>query len=400
MKKLFVFFAAVALVCAAVPAMAADWSFFGSARMATFWVSDDYGSSENDVLLDNGQTINSDQDLQWDFAGSSRIGAKVKVPDTGVDGYFELGLKGDGAGDVAVGTRRMFGRWYFTNNGYLKVGKDYTPITRFISGQVFDADLDLLGIGSMYGARMGQVTVGFGGFEVAFITPDTPDIDNLSSTLGATATGGNTNRYLPKIEAKYEMTMDAFDWGIRGGFQWYQISDVVPIGGGSSKDLDIYSYIIGADAGFNFGPAYVKGQVSYGQNVGNANWNLPGENYGHGNESAVTGTNTSDLMTGFAYWNGNSTVKNTNTTMAALVAGFKMTDMLTFEAGGGWRRDSFDLSGLDDTDVYAVYGQAVIGMAPGVWLVPEVGYFKYGDDVLGNDAGSRWYAGAKWQIDF
>jgi hypothetical protein len=397
MKKLLVLFAVAALVCATVPAMAAEWNFGGSARMATFWVNDDYGKSENDVLLPNGQTINSDADLQWDFQGNSRIDAKVKA-DNGVDGYFELGLKGDGAGDLNVGTRRLFGRWYFTDNGYLKVGKDYTPVSQFISGQAFDADLGLLGWGTMYGARVGQVALGFGGFEIAFITPDTPDVTALTTT-GQVSTGGDIDRYLPKIEAKYGMTLDAFDFAVRGGFQTYKIDDVVQTNG-DTKDLDVTSYIIGADAGFNFGPAYVKGAVSYGQNVGNAGWDLPGENYGHGNESAVTGTNSSDMLTGYGYWNGNSVIKNTDTTMACLVAGFKMTDMLTFEAGGGWRRDSFEQSGLDDTDVYAVYGQAVIGMAPGVWIVPEAGYFKFGDDVLGNDAGSRWYAGAKWQIDF
>jgi hypothetical protein len=279
------------------------------------------------------------------------------------------------------------------------VGKDYTPIDQFISGQVFDADLGLLGVGTMYGARIGQVALGFGGFEIAFITPDSPDIDAVTPA-GLVATGGDVDEYLPKIEAKYEMTMDAFNWAVRGGFQTYTIQDVVGTGG--TNDVDVTSYIVGADAGFNFGPAYVKGSASYGQNVGNANWNLPGENYGHGAEGAVDadGNPDSQMMTGYAYWDGDDSTKDTNTIMAALVAGFKMTDMLTFEVGGGWRRDEFDVNGLDDTDVYAIYGQAVVGLAPGVWIIPEAGYFDYGDDILGNDAGSRWYAGAKWQIDF
>jgi hypothetical protein len=29
-----------------------------------------------------------------------------------------------------------------------------------------------------------------------------------------------------------------------------------------------------------------------------------------------------------------------------------------------------------------------------------VGYFDFMDDNAGNDEGYRWYAGAKWQIDF
>ena len=53
-------------------------------------------------------------------------------------------------------------------------------------------------------------------------------------------------------------------------------------------------------------------------------------------------------------------------------------------------------------------------MAPGVFLVPEIGYRDYGKldfkqpidvDELGGlinsaDLGSLWYVGAKWQINF
>ena len=57
----------------------------------------------------------------------------------------------------------------------LKVGKDYTPITFFLSGQVFDADDGLLQVGNAYGARQGQVAVegnlGPGIFKFAAINP-------------------------------------------------------------------------------------------------------------------------------------------------------------------------------------------------------------------------------------
>ena len=44
--------------------------------------------------------------------------------------------------------------------------------------------------------------------------------------------------------------------------------------------------------------------------------------------------------------------------------------------------------------------QALITLAPGVYLLPEVGYIDYMDDRAGADQGYKWYAGAKWQIDF
>ena len=43
MKKLFVLFGAVALVVAfTAPSFAAEWSFYGSARMSMFWTNQDY----------------------------------------------------------------------------------------------------------------------------------------------------------------------------------------------------------------------------------------------------------------------------------------------------------------------------------------------------------------------
>jgi hypothetical protein len=86
----------------------------------------------------------------------------------------------------------------------------------------------------------------------------------------------------------------------------------------------------------------------------------------------------------------------------ALVASFKFTDQLTFEAGYGYQNNDSDAPGEDEGDVHAAYGQAVISLAPGVWIIPEVGYYDYGDDIggTGKDFGTQLYAGAKWQIDF
>jgi hypothetical protein len=384
MRKLFGFFVVLmgVLVFVAIP-WAADWNFSGSARVATFWVDDDY--SDVPQTLGNGQTIDDDQDLQWDFTPESRIETKVEAER--VKGHIELALKGDGAGDLGVGTRIASGTWKFAEDARLTVGKDYTPLAQFISGQVFDGDLGLLGYGTTYGNRVGQIAVGFGGFEIAFITPNSGDISDANGV----STGGDVDEYFPKVEAKFEMTMDAFNWAIRGGFQTYTISEVVPIGGTGTNDIDVTSWTVTADAGLNIGPAYVKGAVSYGQNVGNANWDLPGNTYGHGDSQFVTGNAT---------WDGDDGTDDTDTWMACLVAGFKVSDALTLEAGGGWRNDNPDFEGADDTNVWVTYGQAVISLAPGVWIIPEAGYYDFGDDDFGDDAGSRWYAGAKWQIDF
>ena len=151
MKKLIAIFAVLLFVA---PAIAADWSFYGSQRIATWYVDRDYGDG-----VVNGQ--DDDQATNWYFQGNSRLGAKVKADK--VTGQVELGLGQGGFGeDTAVATRRAYGTWKFSDYGWLKVGKDYSPVTDFISNQWYDADNDLLGTGNFYGRRPAGVTLGLG----------------------------------------------------------------------------------------------------------------------------------------------------------------------------------------------------------------------------------------------
>jgi len=116
MRKLFVLLAAVAFVVAfTVPAMAADWSFYGSARMYTFM---------SDYSKEYTGTGFSDDDLSWFLQGNSRIGAKVKAG--AVSGRFEYGS--------GPSLRLLNGAWNF-GGGTLVVGQDYSPIDTFISNQ-------------------------------------------------------------------------------------------------------------------------------------------------------------------------------------------------------------------------------------------------------------------------
>jgi hypothetical protein len=393
MKKLTILIAAVALVCFSVPAMAVDWNFYGNARMATYYVSEDYGDGTNAAGTDD-----KDAELQWDFQGNSRIGANIKAEN--LKGQFEFGVSSDSAGGGNVSARRLYGVWNF-GPGTLKVGKDYTPVSQFTSGQVYDADLGLLGIGTMYGNREGQIAFGFGGFEIALIQPNVGLITGMESETASTAIvvngatfavsttsfafKGDPDRVLPKIEAKWGMSFDAFNFNLMGGYQYYSIQDVTSFTKpGDTNDIDVTSYVIGGDAGFNFGPGYVKGAVSYGQNWDNAKWALGG-NHNQGSP---------------AVWDGDDGTDDTTSWMASLVAGLKVSDMLSFEAGFGYREDDPDVNGSKKSKPWAVYGQAVIALAPGVYVIPEVGYFD-GDQTFGGvDATTTFYAGGKWQINF
>jgi len=393
MKKFTILIAAVALVCFAAPAMAVDWNFYGNARMATYYESQDFGDGQNAAKTDD-----KDADLIWDLHGNSRIGANIKAEN--ISARFEFGIT-----EANVSSRRIYGVWNF-GSGKLKVGKDYTPVSQFISGQVFDGDLGLLGLGTFYGSRFGQIAFEFGNFEIALVTPNTGLVKGLTEstsvvigTIGGrgidaavtTSANGDVDEILPKIEAGWGMSFDAWNFGLMGGFQYYSVEDVQSsLTGQGTDDLDVTSWTLGGDIGFNFGPGYVKAALSYGSNIGNAGWSIPGGVNGR------AGT----YQGGLAVWDGDDDTNDTTTFQGALVGGLKVSDMLSFEGGFGYRSDITDGSSDRDTKPWEAYVQSVIALAPGVYVIPEVGYYDFDNSASGAEAGSLFYLGGKWQINF
>ena len=374
MKKLILAIAVLALI--ASPALAVDWNFYGSARVNTWYTSTDFGDTEN-VGGDDDDT-----DILWGSQGqqNSRFGARVKAEN--VSGRVEIQMRANNGGDpsnvITTESRLLYGEWNF-GAGKLLVGKAYTPVSQFISGQAFDEDIGLLSSGAAYGNRISGLQLSFGGFTFAVLEPNN---DGYFA-------GDDVDTMLPKLEAKYGMSFDMFSFNVMGGYQHYEVQENP---GGFDDDVDIDSWIVGGDVAVNFGPAYVKGAISYGQNISNAAWDVTGL-YTIG---AVAVPNALVLP---------DDVDDVDTLQFALVGGFKFTDQVSFEAGFGWREDDFDDAGGDEDDFWQVYGQAVISLAPGVWIIPEIGYQDFADAPVdigpdGADQGSKLYAGAKWQIDF
>ena len=378
MKKLTIFIAAIALVCFSVPAMAVDWNFYGNARMQTFYTSEDFGDGLNAAGTDD-----SDTDLSWDLQGNSRFGANIKAES--IKAQVEMGIN-----EASVSARRVYGVWDF-GAGKLKIGKDYTPVSQFISGQVYDGDLGLLGIGTAYGSRKGQIALSFGAFDIALITNTTGLIEGMGIDTATFTFLGDNDRVVPKLELGWGMSFDTWNFSLMGGAQYYSIEDVTSFfDPGSTDDIDVTSYIIGGDVGWNFGPGYVKGAVSYGQNTGNAGWSIA---------SGVNGR-SGTYQGGLAMWDGDDDTNDTYTAMAAIAGGMKVSDMLSFEAGFGYRKDQTDGGFQRDTAPWAAYVQSVIALAPGVYVIPEVGYYDFDNSANGEEAGSLFYLGAKWQINF
>jgi hypothetical protein len=419
MKKFTIIALVVAITAVfAVTAMANEWNLYGSARMATFWTNQDFGGNEKDVF---GRS--SVENLQWNLQGNARIGATVKGDK--ISGRFEYGASKDSVApaDNYANVRRLYGVWHFTEGWGLKVGKDYTPITFFLSGQAFDVDNGLLWVGNAYGSRKGQVAVegkmGPGTFKFATIEPATSTLNANQLVLAPAETvtlpGGETviiapavnyttttEVKIPKIEASYQFNLsDAMSLHGFVGFNNYKLYWLAPTPAGTiDNSKNVTSYVLGAGADLNFGPFFVKPQVSWYRNGAAAGW--LNSKLGLG---ALNITQTPFLS------ETENDVVDVDSLMAMLAFGFKPTETLGLEAGVGYLASESDSYQIDPTrsvkfkNTYMEYYlQAVITMAKGVYLIPEVGYRDFGDlegSVEGKqDLGNLWYAGAKWQIDF
>jgi hypothetical protein len=374
MKKLFVLIAAVAFVVAfTAPAFAAEWSFYGSARIHTFWEDYDYG----DKPIKGTITDDNDFDLDHKLQGNARIGANVKVSDNLV-GRFEYGS--------TPNLRLLYGEYDF--GGFkLLVGQDYTPLNWFYSNQVWDGDYDLLFAGGVYNGRRAQVTGKFGGFKIALVQPVTTLVGEAKdATWAKNATTGvweekagegrfkDTDVVIPNLQASYNFKVAGLSIDLGAGWQAYQVVD------GNNDDENINSWFGGIGATYNMGPFYFAGNYWMGKNVGNMGM-------------------TNDGFDDAFYDEANDKIRDNDGWGFILVAAFTMSDMLRFEAG--YAKNSFEVDKAvekDDTSTY--YVQATINLAKGVFIVPEIGVVDYGDDRKGVDEGKLTYYGLKWQINF
>lgn len=397
MKKLIVILAAVALVATfAATTMAAEWSFYGSARMGTWWTEVDKEVPGNDFLNKFAPTGSSsqmavssesddfdDSGLAWILHGNSRIGANVKFNDS-VSGRFEYG--------TGVNTRLLYGVWDF-GSGKLLVGQSYTPITHLNSNQAYNEDEGMLGM-EPYASRRPMIQLSFGGFKIAAIQPsvskDTfskdialevffdgdatnPDFVAYSASIPTT----DTDTTLPKLEINYQMKFDQVTMDVYGGYQTFDRVDSLDC------EESVDSYIFGAQAKFNFGPAWVLGNLWTAQNL---------------REYGVLFSNPFP-----AAWANNS-YKDSDSWGGELIVNYKASDMFALEAGFGYHNTELSVLNVDfEQATLQYYVQCAITLAKNVYLVPEIGVYDYDELEVGpysEDWGKVTYAGLKWQINF
>jgi hypothetical protein len=166
--------------------------------------------------------------------------------------------------------------------------------------------------------------------------------------------------------------------------------------------------MLGMGGIFNFGPFFVKPQVSYYQNGAAADWlndnYLPFTKQSFINDfNGIFGTDIEPV--------GSNDVVDAKNLMAMLALGYKPTESLSLEFGVGYINYSTDsVQGISVKNNYLeTYLQAAFTLAPSVYIIPEIGYRDFGKAKYDKpfyivapdvDLGNLFYIGAEWRIDF
>lgn len=348
MKKLGLLAGIVVMVAVfAVSASAADWNFYGSARVQTFVTDTDNPGGVPD-------TKNYSQTLQ----GNARIGAKVKVSDE-LTGLFEYGASGGNAN-----IRQLYGEWDFGSGKFL-VGQTYSPLNMSLSNQVYGSDENLNSFGNPYAGRQPMLQLTFGGFKIAAISTDVDTLGVLNATTEVT---------IPKIEASYQLDLKNAYLLFAGGYQAYELSDPATV-----RTYDVDSYIGAVGGHITFGSFYLAGNFYFAQNTGPYNLASAADDM-----PAIVGTTLIDNESlGYIF-----------------VGGMKLNDTFSFEVGYGYTEAELDQTGSNKDAVDSYYIQSTVTLAPGVFFVPEIGVIDNKTDASGIEESDILYYGIKWQINF
>jgi hypothetical protein len=368
MRKLFVLLAAVAFVATfTAPAFAAEWSFYGSARIGTFWVDEDFGD-----LNPYGKSVDWDDDfdLTHSLQSNSRIGAKVKVSDN-LAGRFEYG--------TSVNLRLLYGEYNFGAFKML-VGQDYTPLDIFNSNQVYGGDAGMLPWGGVYSGRLQGIKFTIGSFQIGFYTPSSNSSGYIDPVNGVTWSGAETDVTIPKIEAKYGLNFGGLGLSLHGGYNSFELVNF------ADDDESVDSYIVALRATYAAGPFSVKANVYTGENLGNYGFNFGAKPMDSAGLYVDPVTGQGDVLDNDCFgW--------------MIAASFAANENLKFEAGYGQAEADMDRA-LNEDEASAMYVQAQITFAKGVFIVPEIGQIDNECNMSDLDQGETTYYGLKWQINF
>ncbi len=367
MRKLFVLIAAGAfLVAYSVPAIAAEWSFSGSARVETWFDS-----------VDNPAPGLDDDDLNMGQTLTAGISGNVEAGD--ISGGFLYWTENEvlyTPHDLVL----LWGAWNY-GGGTITVGKNWTPCNIFISNMTHGSDQDLMWWGALWGEAPAGLHLNTGGLQVAVVKPQEPwgPAAGAYVNVPTGAPNADTDTTIPKIEVGYSFNAGPAALKVFGGYNTYDQVDVL------DNEYGVDSYVLGVMFKVGLGAAYINGDIHMGQNLGQY---IP-----HG---AYLGSNCD------AGWTGTDIADNDHLGYA-LVLGYKASDMITLEVGYAHLESELDLPGTWEDPSAAYYINMVINVAEGFSITPEIGVID-GDDItqagVTTEQSDTTYWGAKWMINF
>jgi len=350
----------------------ASWKFYGSVMMSTFY--EKYNAKDLKTLgaIDGKGT-------SWGLNTDAAIGATVAIGD--IEGVFEY--EHDGGPSV----RYLYGAWNFIPEGKLVVGCDYSPLSFWISSQIYYDNNSLSGFGSLDGDSVAQIKLIYKGFQLALINPS-PGMDDM---------GLSTEVLIPRIEAAYDFSFGPLAGKVMGGYKTFKA--IEDKGLPTEFEERINSWIAGIGFFYDAGPVYIGVNSFYGKNVGalgQATIFAP-----EGIAPAIEPLGITGFESGMPYRTGSEFVDAKTFGVAAALA-YKHNEMLSFELGYGYQEDKWKFAGMKEKlEGQSYYLNATITIAKGFYIVPEIGVMRYKcKGITALDAGKLTYFGAKWQIDF
>ena len=399
--------AAGALCALAVPALA-ETTFYGSARVGTWY---DTTKIHSPLGTPNSTTSSTDFDMRNQVTSrlgvvtnTDKLGGKVEI---GVGGQtsFVNGKAGDVnqdgvqvgmGGNTAVYIRHIYGTYKF-DAGTLLIGQTFQPYF-FASEQVANDDNGNAndGTGGTYDGRQPQIkfTTNAGFYGLIMRPSGISAATNLTAAAnGVNANAANVNRaiYLPKISLGWDGKISGIALG--AGVVGQSVRATTPGANLNQQIVSVMGYVHGKA---KFGPFDAYTNLAAGKNLGDMGI---GEGAGQSLATIPSGVGISGAQIGTNF------IEDAFTWSALLGAGYTITPMFKANLGAGYAntqasRLASGLSPKKHDDKLQAFVNFPITIAKGVFVVPEVTY----RDLLFAADGTRrqkdYIYGAKWEFDF
>lgn len=373
MKKLVLALVALAAaVAVATPAMA-DFNFYGSMRLKTYYKYDDNKNANADSAA-----------LQ--LATNSRFGANASTGDIG--GRVELGMY-----DASTTyLRLLYGTWK-TDAGTLLIGQTYTPYFGNLSS-VTNNDDTFNGYGATYDGRTPMIR--FDMTSGAYVAA----IKNAQT--------GSAKAFMPKLAVGFKNKAGALSYNVGVAYQTYDKKAAAATGDvygivsvdagvdgviGTADDVIKYtkdpiskataanpkrtvtSYLTYADIGFKQDDIRAKVKLHYGQNL---------KDFGitKRSNSAYDAANNLNTIS----YGGQGEV---GFGMVTVGATYTVDDKI-----------GASQSGNNAVKNFGAFVNAAIKPVKGFTIVPEIAYFDKNVNGFDFDGCDEIYGYVKWQMDF